>query len=155
MSEASQQKPDQPAVHDDHALYQQALLAHHKSPVGYNLAIVATHSAQGVNATCGDDIKIAVEIEQNYLQALAFYGDSCAICRASASMLCQHLKGLSVAEVLALSQKVKASLSENVSLIGVAAEQFEPLRSVEKFPVRKQCALLPWTTLEQALNATS
>ena len=44
-------------------LYQQALLAHHKAPIGFNVELAnielgKTKSAEGFNPVCGDEITI-------------------------------------------------------------------------------------------------
>ncbi len=136
---------------NEHQLYQQAMLNHHKFPVGFERKILVTHSANGVNPACGDEIVMQLELADERLQALAFHGDSCAICRASASMLCQHLSDYSIDEALALTNQIIVAVQDNVALIGQLSANFAPLMSVQKFPVRKQCALLPWQTLQKAL----
>jgi len=139
----------------NHQLYQQAMLAHHKSPVGFNETIHTSLQAEGVNAACGDEIDLHIEVHQGQIIRVAFHGDSCAICRASASMLCQHLQTLALAQARQLGQHIIISLTDNVSFIGDLAEKFSPLMSVQKFPVRKQCALLPWQTLLLAIDENS
>jgi nitrogen fixation NifU-like protein len=136
-------------------LYQQALLAHHKAPIGFELDIEISSSAEGFNAACGDEILVALEIKysggQQQVKYIAFHGDSCAICRASASMLCQHLSGYSLEKVSGMAQQVIQSIKGNVELTEEYCEIFSPLIAVQQFPVRKQCALLPWTTLLSAI----
>ena len=56
------------------ALYQQALLAHHKKPTGYNAIFTYTHCAEGENPACGDDIVVTVHIKQARLIELGFSG---------------------------------------------------------------------------------
>jgi len=137
---------------EQHQLYQKAMLQHHKSPVGFEKEITATNSAQGVNAACGDEIEVHAHVIEHQINSLAFHGDSCAICRASASMLCENLAGLSIDEAKKLSEKIITSVQDNVAFIGELADKFSPLMSVQKFPVRKQCALLPWQTILLALK---
>lgn len=135
-----------------HQLYQQAMLAHHKAPIGFENKITATHSQQGVNPACGDEIEVQLQIVDSKVVELAFHGDSCAICRASASIMCQQLKEMNLSDTQALSQQLISLLNNDISMIGELAKSFEPLITVQKFPVRKQCALLPWTTLLLALS---
>lgn len=127
-------------------LYQQAMLEHHKAPIGFEIAIESTHHADGYNAACGDEIFMEAFINGNQVQQIGFHGDSCAICRASASMACENLPGVTIDEAKLLSQQIVAALTDDVTFIGELATQFSPLMSVQKFPVRKQCALLPWQT---------
>lgn len=136
-----------------HKLYQQALLAHHRHPIGFKKIISVSHEHEGVNPACGDEITVQVSIEGGKVSALAFHGDSCAICRASASIMCEQLVGLPIENSLQLSAQISNALQNNIAMIGGLAESFSPLLSVQKFPVRKQCALLPWITFQSAVNS--
>ncbi|MDC1256035.1 iron-sulfur cluster assembly scaffold protein [bacterium] len=135
-----------------HQLYQKALLEHHKNPIGFQSKITIHGQSQGHNAACGDEITVAIEVENETIKALSFHGDSCAICRASASLLCFHLTELTLDEGKGLGQKIMAALDNNIAVIGELAEQFSPLLAVQQFPVRKQCAILPWVTFSLALE---
>ncbi len=148
-------------------LYQQALLAHHKSPYGFNDLIDITCQGQGSNLACGDEITLQLNIADGVIQELAFTGDSCAICRASASILCHTIanKTLASSERISkeliklllnktLSKKQLASQNENSVNVPIVdtldnelAAAFSPILSVCAFPVRVQCAVLPWNTL--------
>jgi nitrogen fixation NifU-like protein len=133
-------------------LYQQNLLAHHKNPIGFKKQISVTHSADGDNAVCGDEITVEVNISAGKIQALAFLGDSCAICRASASMMCQYLLDQSIDNIEDLI-KIPMALINGVHKADVTLDEcFSSLTVIEKYPVRKQCALLPWQTLISAIN---
>lgn len=143
-------------------LYQQALLKHHKAPVGFELEFEATHKAEGINAACGDEIVIYTKINAGVISKLGFSGDSCAICRASASMMCQHLIDRSSEQCIEQSiEQIKASIENIIAIINSPSDekstlnqQLQPLLAVRKFPVRKQCAILPWRTFAQALSTS-
>ena len=135
-----------------HQLYQKALLNHHKDPVGFDVEINGNCQAQGQNIACGDEISITIEVENHQIKALAFNGDSCAICRASASLMCAHLAKLTINEAEVVSQQLVTSIKENTALVADLAKLFSPLLAIQQFPVRKQCAILPWTTLSRALS---
>jgi len=149
--DVAQVNENPPLIAKQHHLYQQALLAHHKKPVGFEKKIAVHSTAEGYNAACGDEITVAIERELNQIKAISFQGDSCAICRASASLLCLHLSKLTQKEALTLSQQILLSIEENITVIGELADKFSPLLAVQQFPVRKQCAMLPWTTFKRAL----
>lgn len=133
-------------------LYQQALLQHHKAPIGFEQKFEATYQSKGVNAACGDEIEISVQINNGVITALAFSGDSCAICRASASMMCQHLIEHRVEGIEVLIDNVINMISSPNDEFPQCHEQLHPLLGVRKFPVRKQCAILPWRTFAVALS---
>lgn len=140
-------------------LYQETMLQHHRNPVGFELSIVSTSFALGENLSCGDEIQVDVKLESSVVEGLAFSGDSCAICRASASMMNKALVGKSkpaaeaaitgVSQVLTGADKELDGLKRNINML--TDEEISALFSVRAFPVRVQCALLPWKTLNEAL----
>lgn len=164
------------------ALYQEMLLTHHRNPIGFEKSIASTLNAVGENVSCGDEIEVEVKLSENLIEDLAFSGDSCAICRASASMMNKTLVGEEFDEVaiihntlkhsLRLSngagkktdtlrvedQKWSSALSELSNLHGLSKlteSEISALLLVNSFPVRVQCAMLPWNTLNEALQGRS
>ncbi len=135
-------------------LYQQDLLDHHKNPIGFKKTISITHSAAGENAVCGDEITVEVNITSGKIQALAFSGDSCAICRASASMMCQYLLHQSIDNIEDLIKTPTSLINGDYADDVNVTECFSSLAVIKKYPVRKQCALLPWQTFINAINET-
>ena len=138
-------------------VYQQQMLSHHKQPVGFEMVINATAQAEGENANCGDEITILIEIDEediNRVKRIAFNGDSCAICRASASILCQQLSQQFTGDIEQSSREIISRLTNSkVFEINGLAQAYQALSIVNKYPIRKQCAVLPWTTLQAALTA--
>lgn len=132
-------------------LYQQALLQHHKNPTGFNQIISFNFQAQGTNAACGDEISVQLELVNNEVKAVAFSGDSCAICRASASILCQQIPGKTPEEANDKLEQIFACLKG----LQTFDHDSQALAAVSQYPVRKQCALLPWTTLQEIILAIS
>lgn len=133
------------------SLYHPVMLSHHRSPVGFNRVINVSHSHSGAIPSCGDEITIQLEVVSNKIVKLAFTGDSCAICRASASLLCQHLEQESVQRARIVMIKISQALRGDVALDDVLANQYSPILSIREFPVRTRCALLPWETFRIAL----
>ncbi|MCS6951085.1 MAG: iron-sulfur cluster assembly scaffold protein, partial [bacterium] len=74
------------------------------------------------------------------------------ISQASASMLTEAVRGLSLEEAKRLKERVKGMLT------GAPHEPFDEeddlsaLEGVRKYPVRIKCALLAWTTLEEMVG---
>ena len=135
-----------------HQLYQQGMLAHHKHPIGFNKNIVATHRACGKNHTCGDSIMLEIASYNQSIDAISFNGDSCAICRASASILCENLEGLTIEKSYEFSQAIIFALKYDKDFVDEFSLKCLPLMGVRRFPARKVCALLPWETFLLALN---
>ena len=78
---------------DSKALYQEVILDHNKKPRNYGAMEAATHRAEGHNPLCGDHLTLTLKVEGDKLDAIAFTGESCAICKASASMMTAAVKG--------------------------------------------------------------
>ena len=135
-------------------LYQQVILDHNKKPRNFCKLEAATHSAEGFNPLCGDQLIVYLELENDAVKDISFEGSGCAISKAAASMMTQAVKGKSLGQVenlfSAFHQMVTAEDAPEE-----AESQLGNLRifsGVREFPVRVKCATLPWHTLHAALN---
>jgi len=134
-------------------LYQQALIEHHKKPIGFERVFNASHQASGENLACGDEIQVSLEIDESNINNVAFNGDSCAICRASASIMCKTIHNKTVKDVKTLLFEVQGFLQEgSKQALSSIPDELSPLIAVRSYPVRLQCAQLPWSTLERAIS---
>lgn len=135
--------------------YQEIILDHNKHPRNYREITECTCQAEGLNPLCGDEVKVFVQVEGGKLSDVAFQGQGCAISRASASMMTGKTKGRSMEEARALLGRVREMLvgpeTEPAGELGDLAA----LSGVRKFPARIKCAMLPWHTLEAALDGES
>ncbi|TQV85044.1 Fe-S cluster assembly sulfur transfer protein SufU [Aliikangiella coralliicola] len=141
-------------------LYQQTIKQHSQSPIGANAQFTPTHQAEGYNPSCGDELDIYLQLEPTksasttQIKAIGFHSDACAICTASASMLCEHSEGKTVEELqkcvddLSISIKNRTTLSESLC----TSSPLNCLTAVSAYPSRINCALLPWQTLGRALQ---
>jgi len=135
-------------------LYQDALKAHYKSPVGLDCDIKVSHHFDGYNASCGDEISVFLRIGNAHIIDIAFKTDSCAICTASASILCQLSVGISLAALKSDYQNLKQRLNnQSPEEISLDPSKFECLLPVSHHPSRINCALLPWQTAVAAINS--
>jgi len=78
-------------------LYKQVILDHSKYPRN-NGEVVDGYKLEMLNPSCGDKITVSMDIEDNIIKDIKFVGTGCSISLASASMLTEELKGLSVSE---------------------------------------------------------
>ncbi|WP_370978252.1 iron-sulfur cluster assembly scaffold protein [Agaribacterium sp. ZY112] len=132
------------------ALYQQQLLALHKQPFGFKQKLENAEYKKGSNLACGDVIELQVKREGDAIKAVAFDGDSCAICRASASLLCEHLADTNVQNARTIYKALQGYFSEEQDQL---PEPYKALTPIRAFPVRVQCAMLPWTSLLELLES--
>lgn len=132
-------------------LYQETILDHYKHPRNYG-AEEGAAKAEGANPLCGDRVTIYVSLDENQIQRVSFEGSGCAICMASASLMTERLKGLTVDEAMNLFEKAHAMfLSDPESEVWADAEELAALAGVREFPMRVKCATLPWHALKAAL----
>lgn len=117
-------------------LYRDFILEHYRSP--HNQGVLDLHDLQFAdsNPTCGDEMSITLRLDdaKQRVADVAFTGRGCAISQASASILTDELRGLTLAELEAIDPK------EVVENLGV------PIG-----PARLKCALLVYKVLQGAV----
>ena len=139
---------------DYKALYQEVILDHNKKPRNYGTLEHASHHAQGHNPLCGDHLSVALQLEGETIDQIAFQGESCAICKASASMMTAAVKGKTREQAQALTHEFLAMATGKLDLsqpnqIGRLAV----FAGVRDLPTRVKCAILPWHTLQAAFHS--
>ena len=140
---------------DTRQLYQEVILDHNRKPRNWGTLADATHRAEGVNPLCGDRLHLGVKVAGDALEAIAFEGESCAICKASASMMTTVVKGKARADA---EQLIREFRDMATGSLDPAKEQHHLGRltvfaGVRDLPMRVKCAILPWHTLHAALNS--
>jgi len=135
-------------------LYQQVILDHNKKPRNFRKLEAPSHTAEGYNPLCGDQMTVYLNIAGDQVEDVAFEGSGCAISKASASMMTQAVKGKSKGEAEALFREfhsmVTGELNEEIEQNSLG--NLKIFAGVREFPVRVKCATLPWHTLHAALN---
>ena len=137
------------SVDDLSRLYRQIILRHSSQPVGFQKAIKETCRNEQFNPLCGDRIVIMLQVEGKIIRDAAFDGESCAICKASASLLCELIPGGLVEEFGKTHKWLEQSLVSNKEACGPRA--LKALLGVRKYPSRIECVTLPWTAAAKAL----
>jgi nitrogen fixation NifU-like protein len=132
-------------------LYRDLILEHYRHPKGAGTVERPDRRAEGQNPLCGDECSVALALDDGAVREVEYRGRGCSISVASGSMMAEEIRGRSLEEVRALSAAVKAMLQGKGGDASVDLGDLEALEGVSKFPVRIKCALLPWTTLAEAL----
>lgn len=135
-----------------HDLYQEIILDHNKRPRHYGALAHATHSAEGYNPLCGDKIEVFLRIDDDRIADIRFECASCAICKASASMMTVALDGKSLDEAESTRSEVERILTTDTEATLDTQGELAALAGVRKFPARIKCATLPWHTYQAALR---
>jgi nitrogen fixation protein NifU and related proteins len=135
-------------------LYRDIVLDHNRAPRHRGALVAPTHAADGVNALCGDRLRIELRVESGRIVQFGFDGESCAIAIATSSLLGELALGRTP-EMLATMHEtfaavVRGDVAEQPGLDGLNA-----LAELKHYPARRKCALLPWATLRAALEGVS
>ena len=117
-------------------LYRDFILEHYREP--HNRGALDPHDLHFAdsNPTCGDELSMTLRLDdaRERIADVAFTGRGCAISQASASIMTDELRGLSLEEVRAMDPR------SVVAALGV------PIG-----PARLKCALLGYKVLQGAV----
>lgn len=137
------------------SIYTTALMEHNAHP-DYKYAMEhATHTREGVNPSCGDELTLTLRIENGVIEEAAFTGSGCAVSQASADIMADLIDGENVEDARRVCRlflamvRGEALSEEELAALGEAAE----LQSISRMPARVKCAELAWRTLETMLEA--
>ena len=134
------------------SLYQEVILDHYKHPQHKGLNPVYTAQVSHVNTSCGDEITLNLNVENNVITSITWDGQGCSISQASVSILGDLLTGKTFSQ----AEEVVNAFSELMASKGTAAGDPEILEDavafagVSKFPGRVKCALLGWMAFKDA-----
>jgi len=133
-------------------LYQEVIIDHGRRPRNFGPLPGANRQAEGVNPLCGDRLTLHLKIRDGVIEDVRFAGTGCAISTASASLMCEALKGKSEAQARALFANFHALVTGQDAAAEAPLGKLEVLAGVSEFPARVKCATLAWHTLLAALQ---
>ncbi|MEJ2290439.1 MAG: SUF system NifU family Fe-S cluster assembly protein [Deinococcales bacterium] len=131
-------------------LYKDVILEHYKRPHNRGALSDASHTQEGVNPSCGDELTLYLRVEDGTIRDVGFEGEGCAISQASASLMTDAIKGASVERALALSRSFKGMIHGEPPAPELG--ELTSLQGIAKLHARVKCATLAWTTLDAALQ---
>lgn len=111
-------------------LYRDEILEHIKNPKNVGKIKTPDYSYKIVNTSCGDEMDVQILIRDKKIFDLKYSGDSCAVAKASASMLSEVLIGKHIKDLLHLTEEQVLDNFINLT------------------PARKPCALLIFKAIE-------
>ncbi|MEO7463857.1 MAG: Fe-S cluster assembly sulfur transfer protein SufU [Nitrosospira sp.] len=136
------------------SLYQEVILDHNKKPRNYGTLEKPSHQAVGHNPLCGDHLDVALYLEGERIDSIAFQGESCAICKASASMMTSAVKGKMRTDAETLIQEFRDMAIGKLDIESPHhLGRLTVFAGVRDLPTRVKCAILPWHTLHAALHS--
>ncbi len=134
-------------------LYRELILDHYRSPRNKGDLSAPTHTGEGANPVCGDEIRLSLVVDDGTIEDIAFDGMGCSISQSSASMMTSQIKGRSTDEALRILGLFEAMMTEEAEPDRDIGD-LEALQGVAKFPVRVKCAMLSWKVLDDSLQGT-
>ena len=90
----------------DEQLYREQILEHYKSPQNFGELEEFDLEFEDVNPLCGDELKVQIAVgDDGKIEDLRFSGRGCAISQASASLVSDEVKGMSIDDLLRLDKQ--------------------------------------------------
>ena len=136
-------------------LYTSTSFMEHNSHPDYKYELEdATHSHDGINPSCGDELTLKLRVESGTIEEAAFTGHGCAISQASADIMADLITGESVEEAKRLAGLFLAMIrgeelsDDDLEDLDEAAQ----LQDISHMPARVKCAELAWRTLDGILS---
>ena len=116
------------------SLYHDLILDHYRNPRNHGELEKPSHTGGAQNPTCGDHLRMDIQVKDDTIVDVGWQGAGCAISQAGASLLTEAIRGKSVAHALALTP------ADCLKLLGVTLS-----------PNRMKCGLLSLETLHKTL----
>tara|TARA_B100001029_G_C14848605_1_gene332408 strand:+ start:116 stop:514 length:399 start_codon:yes stop_codon:yes gene_type:complete len=111
-----------------------------------------SHKTKLKSSLCGDEMQISLKIKNNKIIKFGYECKSCIYCQASASVLSRISKNKSLESIIELINLVH-NFSDNSELeFPKKWEEFKILFNKKNLS-RKECILLPFKTLSNALKS--
>ena len=115
----------------DDQFYREYIIDHYKNPRNYGRLEHPDISHEENNPLCGDVVGMDFRVKEGVIDDIRFHGRGCAISQASASLLTERLKGMS------LDEAKKIGKDDVIGELGI-----------EISPARIKCALLSLKVLK-------
>ena len=134
-------------------LYQEVILDHNRRPRNFR-RIEGGVSQEGYNPLCGDRVTVYLTVEQGVVTDAAFEGQGCAIAKASASLMTENLRGLTVEQARHRFHEFQAMVTAPLDQPAPPLGKLSVLAGVREFPTRVKCASLAWHAARAVLDGT-
>ena len=138
-------------MYDLQDLYQEVVMDHNRRPRNFRKPEDANRQAEGYNPLCGDQITLYLAVADDKIADVGFQAQGCAISKASASMMTESVKGLSLEDAEKVFQEFRSMITQrdfDPDVLGDA----ELLQGVSRYPARIKCAALSWHALNSLLG---
>jgi nitrogen fixation NifU-like protein len=133
-------------------MYQDIILDHYRNPHHRGLREPYDVEVHHVNPTCGDEIRLRVEVSDGMVRDVSYESEGCSISQASASVMSDLVIGRSVPDAMALEREFLELMQSRggVEPDEDVLEDAVAFAGVSKYPARVKCALLSWMAWKDA-----
>jgi nitrogen fixation protein NifU and related proteins len=129
------------------------LLEHSRSKKNGEFPDDANLEGKLANPICGDTVYLKLHMQNHQIQQAGFAAEACAICTASASLLCDELVKVSILQTIPMVESFEAAvLAPPGEVWPETLNKFRCFEHLRKNPARKACALLPFVLLRSILK---
>ena len=134
--------------------YDDLVMDHIRNARNYRMLDDADRQSQGSNVLCGDEVTVYLKVNADRIEDAAFQCSCCGIAMASASMLTESVVGRSTDEARGEIRRVIKLIGERAGAGEAPGDEWLAalIATVNQFPTRSGCAMLPWVTLDAALD---
>ena len=136
-------------------IYSSTTFMEHNAHPDYKYEMDApTHTHDGINPSCGDELTLQLRVENGVIEEASFTGHGCAISQASADIMAELITGETVEEARRLSALFLAMIrGEELSEDDYEdLDEAAQLKDISHMPARVKCAELAWRTLNGILS---
>jgi len=135
------------------SLYRQVIMDHYKNPRNKGLSQDEDLTTVFLNnPSCGDEIIIQIKEVDHKLVIVLHDGSGCSICCASASVMCEELKGKTITEAnLKIDEFFKLVQGQGVNYEILDGDALA-FGGVHDFPARIKCATLAWQAVKKGIK---
>lgn len=116
-------------------MYREHILELYKNPQNFGEIEKPSHEHTEYNSNCGDEITVQIKEKDGNVEDVKYHGSGCAISMASASLLTNKMKGMSIEDVKKLKK------DDVLELLGIKVN-----------PARMKCALLGLNAVHNSLK---
>lgn len=135
-------------------IYREIVNEHNLHPGHKQELIRPRYTQRGVNPTCGDDITLQLEVDdEGRITDAAFSGAGCAVSQASTDIMLDMIIGQTGPEALKLVDTFMSMVRGEATQEEIESlEEAAALQDVAHMPARAKCATLAWHTLQKTLS---
>ena len=140
----------------DQSIYNDELIKHNRFPSHNFDNPSAAYVHEKINPSCGDEIKLFVDIEDGVVKKGSFEGPLCAVSKGAADMMFDQIIGKDINEAKKSKDIVfrmfeGSATDDEINQIG----ETKTLESLRSSKARAKCVLFVWKALEEILNVVN